>query len=144
MFYGQDRNKMRMMYIQAWKKHREKQTLEPLDQVLVNIIERHPEYHKLLEDPDKYLDKDYTPEMGETNPFLHMGMHISIQEQVSTNRPAGINILYEQLITKLGDPHEVEHQLMECLGLMLWEAQRDNRMPDEQAYLKCAEKLVYG
>jgi len=141
--FGNDRNKMRQIYIDAWKKHNNKHSLEPLEQVLVNIIDRHKEYHTLLSQADKALEKDFTPEDGQTNPFLHMSMHLSIQEQISTNRPSGIHIIYEQLITKTGDAHETEHQLMDCLGLMLWEAQRDNRLPDEQSYLKCAQALVY-
>ncbi|MEJ1391748.1 MAG: DUF1841 family protein, partial [Candidatus Sedimenticola sp. (ex Thyasira tokunagai)] len=75
-------------------------------------------------------------------PFLHMGMHISLQEQISTDRPSGIGTLYQQLVSRCGDPHDAEHKMMECLGRMLWEAQRANRMPDEQAYLQCLRNLT--
>jgi hypothetical protein len=80
--------------------------------------------------------------MGETNPFLHMSMHIAIAEQLGTNRPAGIKDLYQQLVTKLGDAHTVEHHIMECLGQMMWEAQHNQAMPDEQQYLECLRKLL--
>ncbi|MFC1602128.1 DUF1841 family protein [Pseudomonadota bacterium] len=72
-----------------------------------------------------------------------MSMHIAIQEQLSTNRPAGIAELYQQITQQIGDPHEAEHQIMECLGQMLWEAQRENRMPDEKAYLSAVKSLVH-
>ena len=110
--------------------------MEPLEVVVATIIELHPEYHGLVENPDS-VDKDYTPEMGETNPFLHMAMHISIQEQLSTRRPSGIEQLHQSILAKINDPHETEHLMMECLGKMLWEAQSQNKTPDENDYLSC-------
>ncbi len=80
--------------------------------------------------------------MGQSNPFLHMAMHISIQEQLGTQRPAGIIELYQSLLAKLGDPHEVEHQMMECLGQMIWEAQRNNTLPNDESYLDCLRKIL--
>ena len=127
--FGQDRTELRQMFFSAWKKHVDKQLMEPLEVVVAKIIELHPEYHALLEN-QKVIDKDYTPEMGETNPFLHMAMHISIQEQLSTQRPAGIEQIYQSMLGKIQDPHETEHLMMECLGRMLWEAQSQNRDPD--------------
>ncbi len=125
------------MFIGAWEKHREQVPMEPLEQLIAAVIQQHPEYHRYLESPDDVLDRDFTPEGGQTNPFLHMGMHISLQEQISADRPAGISALYRKLTKKTGDPHASEHRMMECLGQVLWEAQRSNRMPDEQAYLAC-------
>lgn len=140
--FGNDRTQMRRYFSSAWKKAIQSQPLDPLEQTVADVVRLHPEYHALLEgDPDK-MDRDYLPEDGESNPFLHMGMHISLHEQVSTNRPAGIAALYQQCVMRVGDPHEAEHQLMECLGRMLWEAQRENRMPDEQAYLECIRRLA--
>lgn len=137
--FGQDRTELRQMFFTAWQKHQTKQLMEPLEAVVAKIIELHPEYHPLLEDKET-LDKDYTPEMGQTNPFLHMAMHISIQEQLSTKRPTGIEQLYQSMLQKSKDPHETEHLMMECLGKMLWEAQSQNKMPDENDYLSCLKK----
>ncbi|MFK5912844.1 MAG: DUF1841 family protein [Woeseiaceae bacterium] len=134
--FGQDRTELRQMFFTAWEKHNNKKIMEPLEAVVAKIIELHPEYHKLLENNDT-VDKDYTPEMGETNPFLHMAMHISIQEQLSTKRPTGIEQVHQSMLRKISDPHETEHVMMECLGKMLWEAQSQNRMPDENSYLNC-------
>ena len=140
--FGQDRTELRQMFFTAWKKHQNKQLMEPLEAVVAKIIELHPEYHTLLENETAELDKDYTPEMGKTNPFLHMAMHISIQEQLSTKRPTGIEQLHQSMLKKNKDPHETEHLMMECLGKMLWEAQSQNRMPDENHYLNCLKKYI--
>lgn len=137
--FGQDRTQLRKMFFSAWHKSRQQQLLEPLEAIIVKVIELHPEYHTLLSD-EANLDRDYTPEMGQTNPFLHMAMHISIQEQLMTNRPAGIQSCYQALLTRYQDPHQVEHQMMECLGQILWQAQLNQTTPDEPAYLECLRK----
>ncbi len=139
--FGNDRKEMRRFFTEVWRKQQTKEAMQPLEQVIANVIHQHPEYHRMLEQPDAMLDQEYPPEGGQGNPFLHMGMHISLQEQISTDRPLGIGTLYRQLVLKCGDAHDVEHQMMECLGRMLWEAQRDNIMPDEQAYLECVRSL---
>ena len=133
---------MRQVFIDAWQKQQDKRPLEPLEEVIVNIAGQHPEYHSLLEDSETAKGKEFLPENGETNPFLHMGMHIAIHEQLTTNRPVGIASLFQQLVMQGGDAHHAEHQVMDCLGEMLWQAQRDQRMPDESAYLDCLRKLV--
>ena len=140
--FGQDRTELRQMFFTSWKKHQNNQLMEPLEAVVAKIIELHPEYHSLFNDDSAELDKDYTPEMGQTNPFLHMAMHISIQEQLSTKRPTGIEQLHQAMLTKNNDPHETEHLMMECLGKMLWEAQSKNREPDENDYLNCLKKYI--
>lgn len=116
--------------------------MEPLEQMVAQVVQQHPEYHPLLNDEQAHLDKDYTPEMGETNPFLHMSMHIAIAEQLSIDRPVGIKDLYHQLLGKYKEAHSVEHHIMECLGQMMWEAQRNQSMPDEQHYLECLRQLL--
>lgn len=140
--FGQDRTELRQMFFTAWKKHQNKQLMEPLEAVIAKIIELHPEYHTLFENETAEVDKDYTPEMGQTNPFLHMAMHISIQEQLSTQRPTGIKQLHQSILNKNKDPHETEHLMMECLGKMLWEAQSQNRAPDENDYLSCLKAYI--
>lgn len=140
--FPQDRSQLRQMFFDAWRKHTQKQAMQPLEQLIAAIAEQHPEYHPMLANQDSHLDKDFTPEMGQTNPFLHMAMHISIQEQLGTRRPAGIIELYQALLVKFGDPHEVEHCMMECLGQMVWQAQRDNTVPNEAGYLACLKNLL--
>lgn len=141
MFFGQNRDELRRFYVQAWAKHHNQLPIEPLEGMIIDIIALHPEYHPLLADEEQALAHDYSPEQGQTNPFLHMGMHIAIREQLSTHRPAGINAAYETLLKKLGDLHEVEHRMMDCLGEAMWQAQRNNTAPDEAAYLHCLQQL---
>jgi len=114
--------------------------MDAMQTIIANIIELHPEYHSLL-DNENTLDKDYLPEQGETNPFLHMSMHIALHEQISTDRPAGIKTVYQKLTLKNNSAHDAEHAMMECLGEALWQAQRNQTMPDEAAYLICLQKL---
>jgi hypothetical protein len=140
--FGNDRNQMRRFFTEAWRKARAGEELIPLERMLAGVIQQHAEYHALLEAPESTLEKDFLPDVGETNPFLHMGMHISLQEQIGTDRPPGVRQLYQQVVRRIGDGHEAEHQMMECLGRMLWEAQRENRLPDEQAYLQCLRSLA--
>lgn len=138
---GNDRHQLRSMFTEAWQRQQRGLPLDALQQVIVNIIALHPEYHGAVTDPDA-LEQDYNPETGETNPFLHMSMHIALHEQISTDRPTGITSCYKDLCTALGSDHEAEHAMMECLGEALWEAQRSHRMPDEAAYLGCIKKLL--
>jgi hypothetical protein len=141
MLYGQDRNQLRQVFFTAWRKHNAKQPLEPLEQVIANIIAMHPEYHQYFADENASLDQDFLPETGQSNPFLHIGLHISIHEQLSINQPEGITEIYNALLNKHQDPHTVEHLIMECLAEMVWEAQRNNAAPDLDQYLKRLKKL---
>lgn len=142
MLFGQDRGALRRMFFETWRKRHAGEPLEPLETAIAAVVEQHPEYHAMLADADRHLDRDWLPEGGETNPFLHMSMHIAIQEQLSTGRPAGIREAYQTMMAHLPDAHAVEHQMMECLAQMLWEAQRENRMPDEEAYLGCLRRMA--
>lgn len=139
MIFGQDRNELRQMYADAWRKYGGKTVLSPLEAQIAAVIELHPEYHGDVTGED--LSRDYTPDGGQTNPFLHMGLHLGIREQVATNRPAGIAAVHASLAKKLGDLHAAEHQMIECLAETLWEAQSGNHPPDEARYLECLQRL---
>jgi hypothetical protein len=139
--FGQDRKRLRRFYLDCWNKHSEGVPLEPLERLVAEIVALHPEYHRWLS--EEVLDRDWTPEDGETNPFLHMGMHISLGEQLQSDRPAGVRTLYSQIAARQGgDLHAAEHLMMDCLGLALWEAQREQRAPDEAAFLECLRQLA--
>ncbi len=142
MIFGNDRNQLRALYVETWRKYESGESLEPLEKQIAAVIVQHPEYQSYLKDSEAALAKDFLPEMGETNPFLHMGLHIAIQEQISTGRPEGIGGFYRQLQLRCRDTHEAEHQMIECLAETLWEAQRDGKVPDEQLYLERLKKLV--
>jgi hypothetical protein len=141
IFAGQNREQMRLMYLEAWRKFSARTPLEPLEAQLAAIIAEHPEYVPWLESGEDALSAEFTPEGGRENPFLHMGLHLAIREQVATNRPAGIAEIHQKLSARLGGAHAAEHAMLEPLAETLWEAQRFGRMPDEQAYLERLRKL---
>lgn len=116
------------------------QILESMESVIADIIQLHPEYHSFLEQGQSAQQAEFNPESGNSNPFLHMGMHIALREQTSTDRPSGISKLHRHFTKKMGQ-HEAEHGMMECLGQSLWLAQRNNTMPDEAAYLECLRNI---
>lgn len=136
----QSRDEVRRVYATVWRKMQQGRLLEPMEALIAEIIELHPEYHALLDEDEGLEQREFTPELGQTNPFLHMGMHIALREQASGDRPAGIRQVYDRVCAARGR-HEAEHAMMECLGQSLWQAQRDNRPPDEAAYLECLKKL---
>ena len=142
MIFAQDRREMRRVFINAWSKYRAQQPLQDMEQQIADVILLHPEYHALLADEEAALANDYTPEQGESNPFLHMGLHISIREQLATRRPPEVNELYRHLLTKLRDAHDAEHRMLECLGEVLWRAQRDAVEPDVAEYVACQRRAA--
>ena len=136
MIFANDRNQLRKAYSDAWQKFQQGQPMQPLERQIAEVVKEHPEYHRALQN----TDTDFLPEMGATNPFLHMGMHLALREQIATNRPPGITECYQSLMVKHRAAHEAEHDMMECLGEALWTAQRQGVMPDETAYLACLKQ----
>lgn len=132
--FNPSREQVRQFFIEAWHKYRHKQLLSPLESMAVNLVQQHPEYHQLLEDPEA-VEQDYSVEKGQTNPFLHLSMHLAIQEQLSINQPPGIKPAYDRLVATL-DPHEATHRIMEALGEVIWEAQRLNKPLDNERYIE--------
>jgi hypothetical protein len=141
MLYTSERDKLRQFYVDTWQKARFGLPMDPMEMLVARVIEQHPEYHKMLTN-GKHLGNEYKPEDGESNPFLHMGMHIGLQEQVSMDRPIGIQQVYQQLGEKLGDVHKTEHAMIECLAESLWSAQQNQTEPDEQAYLQSLKNIL--
>jgi hypothetical protein len=141
IFAGQNRNQLRSMYQEAWRKFSAQAPLEPLEAQLAAVVAEHPEYIPWAEGGDAALGAEFTPEGGRDNPFLHMGLHLALREQVATNRPAGIAEIHQKLAERLGGAHEAEHAMLEPLAEALWDAQRVGRMPDEQAYLEKLRRL---
>jgi uncharacterized protein DUF1841 len=139
--FVQDRKEARDYFFQVWAKHKNRLPLEPIEAIISEVILEHPEYHHYLDDIDSSSNNDFTPEQNETNPFLHMGMHIALKEQVNSDRPVGVSQLFNQLMTKSISVHDTEHKMMECLGQSLWEAQRNNSLPDENNYLECLKRI---
>ncbi len=141
VFGGQSREQLRQMYRDAWRKYTARQPLEPLEAQLAAVIAEHPEYIPLIESGPQTLGDDYTPEGGRENPFLHMGLHLALREQMATDRPAGIARIHQALARRLGDPHAAEHAMLERLAETLWESQQSRKAPDEQRYLERLREL---
>ena len=141
MLFNQDRNQMRQVFFNAWQKFRQQQPLDGMENLIVNALSLHPEYHSFFDDIENNLDKDFSPDLAQSNPFLHLGMHISIEEQLSINQPDGIKNTYQQLLIKHQDPHKIQHLMMECLGKVIWEAHQANTTPDNANYLNCILNL---
>ncbi|MHB1871038.1 MAG: DUF1841 family protein [Steroidobacteraceae bacterium] len=135
VFAEHNREQLRRMYLEAWRKYVARQPLEPLEGQIAAVIAEHQEYLPVLEAPAA-LEADFTPEGGRENPFLHMGLHLAIREQVATDRPAGIARIHRELAARLGDAHAAEHAMLERLAETLWEAQRSGTLPDEQRYIE--------
>jgi hypothetical protein len=141
LFAGQSRDELRRRYLDAWRKFSAHEPLEPLEAQLAAVIAEHPEYVGWLESGDAALLADFTPEGGRENPFLHMGLHLAIREQVATDRPAGIARVHAALTRRSESAHAAEHRMIEPLAETLWEAQRSGQAPDELAYLERLRRL---
>jgi len=140
VLFNPSRDEARNFLFESWRKRRAGELLTPLEDLATQLIARHPEYHAMLEDPERHQDKDYLPEDGAINPFLHLMMHLTIEEQISIDQPAGIRAQFARLTHKSGSEHDAQHRMMECLGEMLWPAQRSRTQPDAAIYFDCLGK----
>ena len=143
MIFNPSRDQVRRFFIDAWTLRQQGgMPLTALQTMATDIVELHPEYHALLEQGDAALSREWTPEQGETNPFLHLSLHLSIAEQLSIDQPPGIRAAQAALQARLGDAHAALHQMLECLAEALWQAQRHGGAPDAAAYLDCLRRRV--
>ena len=132
-----ERDQMRKVFFESWRKHQLKLPLETLEAQLVDIILLHPELQPMFNQPENFQSQDF----GESNPFLHLGLHMALREQIATNRPQGIKKIYAELCAKCNDVHTAEHRMMDCLAEVLWQTQVNNKMTDEQSYLEMLVRL---
>lgn len=139
--FNPTRDQARDFLFEAWRKFRAAEPISAMETMAVEVISLHPEYHPMFDDRDRYMEnfrgRDYPPEFGETNPFLHINMHLSIREQASIDQPRGVKDFHVALAQKLGSALAAEHEMMDCLGEMIWHAQRNRAAPDAQIYLDC-------
>lgn len=134
------RDEARRFLVDAWRKYRASQPLSGLEQKAVALVAMHPEYHRVIEDPQAYLDRDYRPEEGEINPFLHLSLHLAVAEQLAIDQPPGIVAQFERLRAARGDEHAALHAIVECLAEVIWQAQRTGTGPDGALYLDCLQR----
>ena len=140
--FNPSKEEVRQFFCEAWTKQQRSGILTPMESIAARWMVEHPEYHGILSDLESAKETEYTPEKGQTNPFLHLSMHMSITEQVQIDQPPGIREASKQLSIKLDSEHEAQHRIMDCLGQVLWNAQRDGAPPDMVAYVEAIKKLL--
>jgi hypothetical protein len=140
MLFNPSRDEARNFLFESWRKRRVGELLTPLEDLAAQLIAKHPEYFVVLENPQQHQERDYLPEQGATNPFLHLMMHLTIEEQISIDQPPGIREHFVRLTQRLESEHDAQHRMMECLSEMIWQAQRGGTQPDAAVYFACLEK----
>lgn len=140
MLFNPSRDEARLFLFESWRKRRAGELLTPIEDLAAQLISKHPEYFSVLENPQQHHDNDYMPEDGKTNPFLHLMMHLTIEEQISIDQPVGIRAQFIRLTQKLESEHDAQHRMMECLSEMIWQAQRSRTQPDAAIYFSCLEQ----
>ena len=136
--FSSDRSAQRKFLAKSWEKYKANQLLEPLELQLAKIIEKHPEYQEIINN----LDTEYFPEQGKINPFLHINLHLSLQDQISLDQPKGIKKIYNSLVKKIKDTHRVEHIMMEQIAEMIFNSQKNNKPMDQEQYLRSLKELI--
>ena len=140
--FSPSRDQSRRFFIDAWRKQGQGQPLTPLEQLAAELVRIHPEYHALLGGSEAALAREWTPEQGVTNPFLHLSLHLAIEEQLSIDQPPGLRAIFDALLARHGERHPALHEVLECLGETIWRAQRDQAAPDGVAYLDCLRRRI--
>lgn len=140
VFDSHSREQLRRTYADAWRKHLARSPLTPLEATIADVIGAHPEYQALVSDAQAAISFEPVAAGGGENPFLHMGLHLAVRDQISVDRPPGVREMHRLLQARCGDLHQAEHVLMDALGETLWQAQREGRPPDETHYLALARR----
>lgn len=142
--YGADRAALREVFFRAWRRHRTGHAPEGVEALILDVAQRHPEYHAVLDAGDDALARDWPAHQGRTNPFLHMSLHIALAEQLATGQPPGVRDAWLRLRARHADAHAAQHAAMECLEATLWRAQQAGQAPDAHAYLACLRERARG
>jgi hypothetical protein len=138
--FNPTREQVRDFFFETWRKVRAGEPLAGMEALALEVLLAHPEYHALLSDPERQREQEYFPELGQINPFLHMSLHLALEEQLSIDQPAGVAARFAGLLARHGERHAAVHEAIECLAEMVWRAQRDGAAPDGAAYLDCLER----
>ena len=140
--FNPSRDEVREFFFDAWAKFKAQKPLTDLEKIGLGVMLMHSEYHAILDAPEQFKSQEYFPEFGETNPFLHMSLHLSISEQISINQPTGIAAIYVQLKIKHQNEHDAQHDILECLAEVIWQAQRNNSALDSHNYVQLLQQKV--
>jgi len=137
---AKQRQSIRRVFFLSWKKHRQEKPLEGIERLVVEVILLHPEYQSLLEQVKPTQDIE-PPPAGQTNPFLHMGLHITLLEQLQIDRPPGVLAIYQKLNANQANDHQTQHRMLECLGQWLYSSQAGQAAPSPEVYMECLRRL---
>ena len=140
--FNPSRDEARRFLTDTWAKYRGEQPLSALERLAASLIAMHPEYHPAIEAPERHIDREYSPETGDINPFLHLSLHLAVAEQLAIDQPPGIRAQFERLRVARGDEHAALHAVLECLGEVIWSAQRLRTPPDAALYLDCLARRL--
>jgi len=140
--FNPSRDEVRDFFFQSWAKFKQQLGLTDLEKIAIGVIQMHPEYQPILDAPEQYKQQDYFPELGETNPFLHMSLHLSVLEQISINQPIGIVDVYAKLKLTHQEEHAAQHDVIDCLGETIWHAQQNKTAIDATYYLQLLNKKI--
>ena len=138
--YNPSRDQARQFLFDAWTKFKQQNSLTDLEKIAVEVIQMHPEYHVVFNAPEKFRHQQYFPEMGETNPFLHISLHLSVIEQITINQPIGIKQIYDKLLQHHNDKHLAYHDVIDCLAETIWQSQRNHQPLDSEHYLNLLKR----
>lgn len=138
--FDPSREQARRFFIEAWRKRRQRQLLSPLEDLAAHLVALHPEYHAVLEEGEAAVWREWTPQEGQSNPFLHLALHLAVEEQLSIDQPPGLRAAFSALLARSDDRHAALHAVIECLAATLWQAQKSQCPPDGEAYLECVRR----
>ena len=138
--FNPSREQVRALFFETWRKYGAGETIAGVETLALEAILLHPEYHRVLDAPDRYRQQEYFPELGETNPFLHLSLHVALEEQLSIDQPPGVRERFARIVSKSADRHAALHAAVDCMAEMVWRAQRDAATPDAAGYLDCLDK----
>ena len=131
-----------MFLFDTWAKYGRGEALAGLEQTALDVILLHPEYHAMLDARERYLERDFGPQEGGLNPFLHLSLHLAVAEQLQIDQPSGLVERFQRLSAATGSEHDALHAILECLGEVVWQSQRTNTAPDAALYLACLERAT--
>ncbi len=140
--FNPSRDEVREFFFGVWSKSQAGAALTALESMALAVVIEHPEYHEVLSNPERYRERSWPPEGGETNPFLHLSVHLAIEEQLSIDQPPGIRALVGELERKRGNAMDARHAVMDCLVEQVWQAQRNAAPFDNETYLECLRKRL--
>lgn len=136
--FSPTRDQARLFFLNSWQKYHREEPLTDAESLAIKWMSQHKEYFDVFDsDLEAVLARDYSVEAGQTNPFLHLSMHLAVEEQISIDQPPGIRSAFKALCERLGNEHDAAHQVFECLAEQIYQQQRNGQAFDSQRYIQC-------